>query len=254
MKLYHFQEGAVLPEIISRLATVYGSGQVDIVAVSLFLQDLSSAHPPDAAVAVPYLARGRQKASMKIDDGDTKENRALDDTLSDFSAENDGPDVTQSTVRQTRSRRSAGLESAAQFKSRQKVVCSYCNKVTVNKYTLDTHMTTWHPTACQSCGECGKRYGLEELLAKHVRLKHDATPRVKIDEPAERAVHSTLSSSGLTSKKGSCLGWKCPDCDKVFKSKKAQELHSYNHAGEEIRTVLFCVGFGRGWYRQPAGM
>jgi hypothetical protein len=206
-----FQEGAVLPEIISRLATVYGSGQVDIVAVSLFLQDLSSAHPPDTAVAVPYLARGRQKASMKIEDGDTKENRALDDTLSDFSAENDGPDVTESTVRQTRSRRSTGLDSAAQFKSRQKVVCSYCNKVTVNKYTLDTHITTWHPTACQSCGECGKRYGLEELLAKHVRLKQ-----------------------------------KCPDCDKVFKSKKAQELHSYNHAGEEIRTVLFLCRIWKG--------
>ena len=68
----------------------------------------------------------------------------------------------------------------------------------VNKYTLDTHITSHHPDSARACAVCGKLYGLTELLNKHIRVKHDSTPRVEVAEGGRR------------------LGWQCRTCPKVI--------------------------------------
>jgi KRAB domain-containing zinc finger protein len=220
---YFLQEGAILPEIVSRLTAVYGTGHIDIVAVSLFLQDLND----KPTVSLEY-DMSDCKAKLTRSDDDTNDHIYANGK--DYHAD----DIAHSEEETIIANNEADSKKK-EYRSRRKVVCSHCNKVTVNKYTLDTHITACHPAACHSCSLCGKVYGLAELLTKHVRLKHDTTPRVEIKE---EAAAGGKESGSRTAK----LGWKCPDCDKVFRSRKSQELHSFRHVarGQKLFECDVC--------------
>ena len=97
----------------------------------------------------------------------------------------------------------------------------------MNKYTLDSHISTHHSEFAKACNLCDKVYGLTELLDKHIRLKHDTTERVQLNPTKEEE---------------DCmkLGWKCTKCDRVFKSKKTLNTHYSAHLEDKMMECDIC--------------
>ena len=111
------QEGSLLTEIITRLCSIYGRETVDVKSVSLFVQ----------SIKVCSAGSARSTEQLLIEDIDTPSNldelnhigeyTVLDDILN---VEADNPIKTVL---------SGELKSDKKnFKSRRKVICSYCDK------------------------------------------------------------------------------------------------------------------------------
>lgn len=213
------QEGSLLTEIITRLSSIYGTETVDIKSVSLFLQ----------SIEVCTAGSARSTEQLLIEDIDTPSNLDELNHIGEYTVLDDILKVD--TDNPIKTILSGELKSEKKkFKSRRKVICSYCDKVHVNKYTLDTHITTHHNQFARACSLCGKLYGLAELLHKHIRVKHGSEKEIDFDESG---VNDQLNPEVRT------LGLKCGACDEVFRCRQSLESHSYVHHTKLDKT-LFC--------------
>jgi len=157
-----FQEGYVLPEIVSRLGEVYQD--LDIVLVSKFIQALSpTLHESGTPDSHEYSIVDDEDLVMEEDEDPGVNHDALVQDMPVAKKEKRG------------------------FPSRRKVRCNYCWKVHASKYTLDIHIVGNHPEKTHVCQTCNKVYGLSELLNKHVRVKHKQMVRAKGNTDSDAA-------------------------------------------------------------------